>query len=351
MTAKNDTKDKPEATIITPPPHKHRMVKILISRSMALIIIVCILYVAFQIRYEILQLKSQTSTLSQQQSSIKTLSDSNSTILHTTQEELDRINKTLTTTLQEQGYQNDDWIILKARYYLELATINARWGDNIPTTLALLQQADTLLANLHEPGLFAVRQAIANDSAQINATPVVDITGILAQLDAVQEVAAKLEPKNPFKIAEEKALPSPTPTSTTTWRDRMHTTMDQLKKLVIIHHSDEALLPMLTPAYESVMRETIRLNLQEAQWAVLQHNDTVYQLALKQAINNINRTFDANASGVQALIKQLTVLQQTQLNIPKTMPDESLKLLNQFIESKHTLKNKNERPATGEPAL
>lgn len=350
MTTQNDAESKPEAVIVPPSPTKNRMIKIFISRSMAVILIACILYAALLIRYEILQLKTATHTLAQQQSTITAEANSNLAALNTTQEELGRVNKTLSTTLQEHNYRNNDWILLKARYYLELAVINARWSDNSSTTLALLKQADALLANLHEPALLSIRQAIANNSAQINAAPIVDIAGLLAQLDAIQDVATTLEPKNPFKRTADKTSPITTNTSST-WRDRMQTTLDQLKKLVIIRHNDEALLPMLTPAYESLMRETIRLNLQEAQLAVLQHNQDVYQLTLKQAINNITRTFDVNAAGVKALIKQLGDLQQVTLDTPKILPDESLQRLNQFIDSKHTLLNKNEHPDTGVPAL
>lgn len=352
MTTQNDAEKTPDATIVTPPPTIRRVSsKIIISRTMAVLLMACILYAAFQIRYEILRLKTETSALLQQQASINAQADSNLATLNSTQEELSRVNKTLSSALKEHWYQNNDWVILKARHYLELATINAHWGDNPTTTLALLQQANTLLANLHEPALFAIRQAIAKDSAQINAAPTVDITGILSQLDAIQDVAASLEPKNPFKTHKVDASTNSTKATSPTWRDRIQDTLDQLKKLVIVRHNDAALLPMLTPAYDVVMRETIRLNLQEAQWAVLQHNQTVYELALKQAMNNITNTFGADSSSAQALVKQLSTLQETKLITPKIIPEESLKLLNQLIESKQTLENKNERPTTGEPAL
>lgn len=244
------------------------------------------------------------------------------------------LTKQLAFAVQERWYQNNDWLLLKARYYLELAEINAHWSEDTQTTAALFQQADMLLANLHEPQLFAIRQEISREIALIQSTPTIDIAGLLSQLDAAQHLVATQQPKNPFTPPKSTPSADKNTASPSTWREHLQSSLHLLEKLVVIRHHNDAIQSMLTPEYNSIVRENIQLNLQEAQWAVLQKNQTVYQLTLTQAIDKINQLFDQNAPATQALVKQLRELQTTQLNTPSVATGQSLLLLNQWIQTK-----------------
>jgi uroporphyrin-3 C-methyltransferase len=84
-----------------------------------------------------------------------------------------------------------------------------------------------------------------------------------------------------------------------------------------------------------MLREEIRLNIQEAQWALLHRNEAVYQWSLSQALQHIHGTFEASASTTTSLIRQLQHLQQMNLALKKPMVGHSLPLLNEWIESKN----------------
>lgn len=285
-------------------------------------------------------LSAEALTLKQQQASTKTQFNSTLNTLYSTQknlnEQLDDLKKNLSSAMQEHLYQNNDWLLLKARYYLGLAEINAHWSDNTPTTIALFQQADDLLVNLHEPQLLSVRQAIATDITQLQAIPTLDIAGLLAKLDATQHLIKTLPSKNPIALSKATTSIETSIKVPSTWREHLQSSIDLLRKLVIIRHHNAPIQPMLSAEDETLLRENIRLNLQEAQWAVLQKNQSVYDLALKHAVENINRAFDQKDERTQALIQQLQTLQSTQLKSETPAPGQSLLLLNQFIESKKT---------------
>ncbi len=305
-----------------------------------LIIITSMAYITYTLGYKIQRLSAETHALKQQQINTENQLASTIEMLSSTQTDLTdkliMLNKNLTSALQERGYQNNDWQLLKARYYLELAEINAHWSENTQTTIALFQQADPLLINLHEPQLLAVRQAIAQEIAQVQAAPILDITGLLTQLDAAQHMVATLTPKNPFSLTKANPTPTTEIKSPSTWHEHLQASLRMLEKLVIIRHHGEAIQPQLTPAYEVILRENIRLSLQQAQWAVLQKNQAVYDLSLKQAIDKINQTFDPNILASQTLIKQLDDLQQKKLNAPKMAQGDALLLLNQVIDGKQS---------------
>jgi uroporphyrin-3 C-methyltransferase len=248
------------------------------------------------------------------------------------QDQVNILQKDLQMAIQQRAYQKEDWILLKARYYLELAQINAHWGEDQQTTIAMLQGADSLLMTIPSQHLFPVRQAIAREITQLQALPTIDIAGLLSQLDAAANLVFQLPLKQLMssdassEVHETKQLKA--------WRQHLKETMQSLEGLVVIRRHDENIQPLLSPIHEAMLRESIRMNLEEAQWAVLQKNPRVYQFALSQAIKNTKRGFNENAPSTQALLAQLLNLKQKKLLFLRTSINQSLPLLNQVIEQK-----------------
>jgi uroporphyrin-3 C-methyltransferase len=257
----------------------------------------------------------------------------------TLQNQFGELNKQVQAAMSQRFYQNQNWLLLKARYYLELAQINAHWNNSFDATISLLQQSDQLLLQLNDPKIFEIRQAIAKDIAELKATPRMDLAGTLSQLDAAQNsledlsIASALSDMKPTSPAAE--TPTTSENKTSVWRLRWQDSMNVLSKLVVIRRNDEQIKPLISPALETILKENIRLNLQEAQWAVLNNNTEAYQLVLNQAIKTLKKNFNENAANTAALIKKLNELQQIQLTQKKPeVGVNSLPLLNQLIDSK-----------------
>lgn len=298
------------------------------------------------LKAEIAQLK-QTQTTSQEQVETKT-NDIKQT-QDTLQNKLDHLSKQLQTAMDQKLYQNQDWLLLKARYYLELAQINAHWSDNFNAAISLLQQADKLLEQLPAPKIFAVRQAIAKEIAQLKAIPPVDIAGLLSQLDAAQISVSNLTIQATIDQTESTTeTETPKPTNPSAWQTRLQDSVNLLEKMVVIRRDDENIKPLMSPLYESILRESIRLNLQEAQWAIINNNPVVYQLALKQATLNLKRTFNQTSQNTTALLKQLNDLQKIKITQEKPVIDLALPLLNQMINNKELLVNPANNGGKGE---
>ncbi|MCL9685796.1 uroporphyrinogen-III C-methyltransferase [Legionella maioricensis] len=288
-----------------------------------------------EIKAKIAQLK-QTQTDSQEQVETKTneLKQTQGTL----QNKIDQLSKQLQTAMDQKLYQNQDWLLLKARYYLELAQINAHWSDNFDAAISLLQQADKLLEQLPAPKIFTVRQAIAKEIAQLKAIPTVDIAGLLSQLDAAQISISNLTIQATIDQTESATEAEPPKTANpSAWQTRLQDSVNLLEKMVVIRRSDENIKPLMSPLYESILRESIRLNLQEAQWAIINNNPVVYQLALKQATLNLKRTFNQSSQNTAALLKQLNELQEIKITQEKPVINLALPLLNQMIDNKQLL--------------
>ena len=303
----------------------------------ALCLTVVILRTTHYAHLQLQQLKHQVDQLSQQDTQTQTTLDKERKALSLTQAEfqtqLNAMDKRLQSALRERMYASNDWLLLKVRYYLELAQINAQWSDNLQTTSELLQQADVLLATLSDRRALPIRQTIAKEIAACKAIPPVDIAAILSELDASLNVVATLPLKSTMEFNAQTQQKPQQNTSPQTWRDHLNDSLTLLQGLVVIRHHNEEIRPLPSPAYESMLREGIRLDIQEAQWAVLHHNEAVYQLSLAQALNNIQRSFEPSASTTSATIKQLQTLAHIHLVLKKPVVGQSLPLLKEWIES------------------
>lgn len=252
------------------------------------------------------------------------------------------LSKELQNAMNQKFYQNQDWLLLKARYYLELAQINAHWSNEMDSTITLLEQADRLLKQLNSPKILGIRQAIAKDIAQTQALPSVDVAGLLSQLDAAQSSINDLS--IPLPISENVASAentTPPANNLPTWRARLQNSMNILEKLVVIRRHNQEIKPLISPAFEALLKEKLRLNLQEAQWAILNNEPFVFQLVLKQAIDSLKMNFNANAPNTAALIKKLTELQQTNITQKRPRMGSALSMLNELIDAKKTSANQS----------
>lgn len=243
------------------------------------------------------------------------------------------LQKQLQSAMTQQMYQNQDWLLLKARYTLELAELNNFWSTDYKSTIALLQNADDLLKQNNEPKVLAIRQAIAKEIGLINATPKLDITGLISQLDALQLSISKLQMSMPNEKSSAQEQKNDEQESSS-WRNRMHDSAQLFGKLVVIRRNNEQIKPLMSPLYESILKESISLRLQEAQWAVLNNNSEVYQAALNQSVAQLKLHFADNKQSMTDLLEQLQSLQEIKLVASKPAIGEALTLLNQLIDRK-----------------
>jgi uroporphyrin-3 C-methyltransferase len=272
--------------------------------------------------------EQQTQIMKLCHDATKTMSENDDTL----KAQLSNLDKQLQTSLKQQGHQTDASLFLKVRYYLELAQINAQWSDTPEITQALLQQADMLLVTSHDPRVVDIRKAIAEEMLQLKAIPTLDITGILSQLDASVDEINTLVLKSPLSAMPKEKMPTASTPNASEWREHLQQSINVLKTLIVIRRQDENVQPLPSPDDEAILRNRIKIYLQDAQWAVIKHNNTLYQWALSQTIKHIKESFSMNDPKTKVLVTQLETLQKTPLTPEKMNLTRSLPLLNQLIE-------------------
>lgn len=224
----------------------------------------------------------------------------------------------------QQPIESQNWQLLQVRYYLQLAQIGAYWSSDKNTTLGLLEEADQVLKNSAHPSVLALRQELAKDIAQVQALPSIDKVGLLSQLDAIHGLISQIP------VSKLKSLAPLKPKSSSTWMEQWQNSVNTMRKLVIIQHTNE---PGSAFAGKHIyLRESLQLYLITAQWAVLQNDNTQYQYALGATLDLLKKEFDPTSAKTQQVIAQLQELQKQSLSVPKIKLTQSLILLNQLLQ-------------------
>lgn len=75
--------------------------------------------------------------------------------------------------------------LTEASYLLRSANFELQFQGDVPTTIHLLQTADSEIAGLEDPTLLPIRQSVAEHLATLQSANKLDLTGILLQLNAI----------------------------------------------------------------------------------------------------------------------------------------------------------------------
>jgi uroporphyrin-3 C-methyltransferase len=216
-----------------------------------------------------------------------------------------------------------DWLLAEAQYLLRLANQRLIMSDDVVAAKALLGSADSILRELDEVTLYEVRAAVAADLAAVRAVPKRDVQGMYLALAALIEQADKLVI---FQMPEavEKALVEPA----ADWQARLHQGYEaallKLSDYIIIQRRDVPIEALMDPQWEGLVRQNLRMLLEQAQVALLSGNELLFRNSLERARHWLSEFFVSDEAGSKALAEEISVLQEA--TIALAMPDISRSL-------------------------
>ena len=214
----------------------------------------------------------------------------------------------------------DSWLLAEAQYLLRLANQRLVMTADTDTAEALMRNADGMLRELGDAGLHAVRAALAADLAAVRAVPRLDLEGIYLRLNALIEQSNDLIVFELPETAEELPLPD-----AENWRDRLRLGYDKaLQKLsdyVVFRRRDLPVETLMDPQWEGLVRQNLRMLLQQAQVAMLSGNQHLFEESLMRARDWVSQFFASDEQAAQAIDAELDELASTQVSVE--VPDAS----------------------------
>jgi hypothetical protein len=160
-----------------------------------------------------------------------------------------------------------------------------------------------------------VRGPLQNSFAGVNSTELYhSLLTIQKQLEKLPPVVV---PAQGHEVLE--AVPT---TAASGWEKSLQNLQQGLRRLVVVYRLPATqTLPFVTPDQQPFIYQNIYAVLNQAIWAVFNHNNTVYQTSLQQAIQWIQRYFLLSSPLTTTVLAELFALQTVSIEPTKVAHD------------------------------
>ena len=217
-----------------------------------------------------------------------------------------------------------DWLLAEAQYLLRLANQRLIMADDLVAAKVLLSSADKILVDLQDVSLHKVRAAVAADLASIRAVPTRDIQGMYLALAALIDQTDDLVIFEMPKIAAAEAPPP-----ADDWRGRLQqgyrAALEKISNYIVVERRDVPLGALMEPQWEGLVRQNLRMLLEQAQVALLSGSEELFRESLQRAQYWLTQLFQADDAAAKALSEEIASLQSRDISIQ--MPDISKSLI------------------------
>ncbi len=245
--------------------------------------------------------------------------------------ELSAVNEDLLKQLAKLGSADrDDWKLAEVEYLLRLAHQRVVMGGELSSAASLLANADNALVELNMAGLHQVRKQVARDLAAVRAAQQLDSEGVYLRLEALQQQSSDLPFFGMPEISESDVQSGESAgdlfdLAAQDWQAALDKGWDQavekFKTLVVVQKRDGAIEPLLSEAWQRLVRERLALDLEQAKNALVLQQQTIYREALGNAAELVQSHYLTDDPATRSVLQELKSLQQEK--IVAQLPDVS----------------------------
>ena len=234
--------------------------------------------------------------------------------------------------LETASPQDSLWKILEANYLARMAAQKLQLEGDLPTALALMQQADAALVESGSNNILGVRQALAGDIEELRSTPAFDREAIVFRLqnlvDRIDELdLLSSQRENYMNRRGEQSQPVRIGTNS---EGMLDSSLEFLSSVFVWRRWEDTPDAMLIPGQEASIKQSFRLMLEQAQLAVLSKDNGLYQRHIENGIEWLRSyTLLESASG-QSVLAELTDLLGQDINPALPVLTASLSALEQL---------------------
>jgi len=216
-----------------------------------------------------------------------------------------------------------DWLLAEAEYLLRLANQRLIMAGDVVAATALLANADTILRELDEAAMHEARAAVAADLAALRAVPEVDVEGLYLRLSALAEQVDALVI---FELPDADGAVEVAVAED--WQARLEQGYDQalakLSDYIVVRRRDVPYEALMDPQWERLVRQNMRMLLEQAQVALLSGNQVLFRESLRRAGRWVEQFFEVDEAGSRALAGEIASMSQQTIAVK--IPDVSRSL-------------------------
>jgi uroporphyrin-3 C-methyltransferase len=219
-----------------------------------------------------------------------------------------------------------DWIKSEAEYYLTVANTELALAGHWENAIKALELADARLAELGDPSLSAVRDAIAGELLALRSVRLPDIEGLVFSLGRLASRIDELPLRAdlPTNFADQKsALEDAEPGLARLWLG----IKSALLGIVRVERREQPVGEAFSTAERLLARRQLALELELARTAALRTQPEAFQSSLKSAQELLRRDFSSDSAEVEGALALLDGMLELRLTPERPDISRSLNLL------------------------
>jgi uroporphyrin-3 C-methyltransferase len=234
----------------------------------------------------------------------------------------------------------ESWLLAEVEYLLRLANQRLIMTGDVGAARALLDNVDGILRDLDDAALHPVRAAVASDLAALRAVPEVDVEGIYLRLGALLEQAGELailrlpgegQELQPSSPPRQEAAPED-------WQQQLQhgwqSALDKLSDYLTIRRRDVPVEALMDPRWEGLVRQNLRMLLEQARVALLSGNQSLYRESLDRARYWVTEFFQSDEATARSMAREIDQLSAEQIDVALPDVSASLAALNDAMEQR-----------------
>jgi uroporphyrin-3 C-methyltransferase len=229
-----------------------------------------------------------------------------------------------------------DWSLAEAEYLMRLAFQRLLLAKDVTSAIALLGNADAILRELDDTGLLPAREAIARDLAALRAVPELDVDGTWLRLQALAE---RVDSLLLFELGIDEAPPAEQ-SEDAGWQERLQegfsAALGKISSYVVIRRREQPYEALIDPQWEQLIRQNLRMQISQAQAALLSGNPELYRVSLTATRRWLQEFFDFNESDVSAMDAELEALLAVKITREYPNIGGSLGAVKDAIDARHS---------------
>lgn len=232
---------------------------------------------------------------------------------------------------------DQEWKILEAEYLLGMAAQKLQLEGDVVTAIAQLQHADQALLDSGVSNVFAVRQAIASELQQLRNIEVLDREGIYLQLgDLIVEIEnIDLLSSMQAEFANRRNAESQPLRLSADANNTLDSALEFLGSIFVLRKWEETPQAILEPGQDELIKQSLRLLLEQAQLALLLRDDGLYQQAVAKSKDWFQRYAVTDSEQGRALSASLDQLGSYDIDPALPVLTQSLSLISQLTASEY----------------
>lgn len=237
----------------------------------------------------------------------------------------------------------DDWILAEAEYLMRLAQQRLALGADVSQASNLMQAAQRNLQMVQDAKAQTVLEVLERDLQNLRKVEQFDLGALHARVESVAAAAQDLLPLaersvTPQAVAE-TAEPAPEITWKNTWaiiKYGVARAAERLNSYIRVSDRDSQYQrTVIAGGQRELFQQNLQLMFEQAQWALLSGNETLYQQALKRCDEWLRRYY-RQGEAEQAVLHKLEALGNTPVRPPAPPLNASLNAISEFIDQRHT---------------